>query len=161
MKKYLLSAIGTALISVALAAPLQAAEDAVSVSVEVLSEVEITDTSGAKVLERQPLDVATPQQTVIYKITVENSEPDTVSNVVLNIPVADSLLVQPTTLISDIEMVATFSAGADYQPFDELQVADGDKLRKATPSDIQAIKIEIPELPRDEGFFVEYDAVVK
>jgi uncharacterized repeat protein (TIGR01451 family) len=137
-------------------------KQAVKVGVQVLSEKEVTDTSGNIILERVPLDVAIPNQTVIYKITVHNSERETVSNVALNIPVSDSLLIKPGSFTSDIDMNVTFSLdGVTFDVFDTLKANEEDTARQAVPEDIKAVRIDIPELPRDETYFIEYDAVVR
>lgn len=140
----------------------QDAKQGVEVSVQVLTEKEITDTSGNKVLQRIPLDVAKPNQAIIYKITVENEEKDTVSNVVLNIPVSKSLQVDPSSFIADIDMTVTFSAtGQSFATFEDLSIPIKGGTRMAGPEDITAIRIDIPEIPKNETFYIEYDAVVR
>lgn len=153
-----------AAIGVLMATPMlaQEAKQGVEVSVQVLTEKEITDTSGNKVLQRIPLDVAKPNQAIIYKITVENEEKDTVSNVVLNIPVSKSLQVDPSSFIADIDMAVTFSAtGQSFATFEDLSIPIKGGTRMAGPEDITAIRIDIPEIPKNETFYIEYDAVVR
>ena len=118
----------------------------------------MTDANGDKVVTREPLDVATPDQTVIYKITLKNEEKDPVSDVVLNIPISDALTIQPQSFTADVDMTVTFSVdGVAFEEFDALTVDD----RKANADDLTKVKITIPELPQAEVFFVEYDAIVK
>jgi uncharacterized repeat protein (TIGR01451 family) len=152
MKSILLSSIATAFLTTA------AYAEKVDVKIDVLHEVEMTDANGDKVVTREPLDVATPDQTVIYKITLKNEEKDPVSDVVLNIPISDALTIQPQSFTADVDMTVTFSVdGVAFEKFDALTVDD----RKANADDLTKVKITIPELPQAEVFFVEYDAIVK
>jgi hypothetical protein len=160
MKKFaILVAMGTLLGTAAFA---QQEKQGVGISIQVLTEKEIEDTSGNKVLQRVPLDVARPDQNIIYKISVENKERETVSNVALNIPVSDSLLIDPKSFTSDIDMSVSFSVDQKlFGSFDKLYVNDNGEKREATPGDITALRIDIPELPKNETYFIEYDAVVR
>lgn len=154
-----IAAISTMLVcSGALAAP----EQDVSVTVQVLHEVEITDATGNKILEREPLEVAMPEQTVIYKISVKNSEVDTVNNVVLHIPISESLLIKPATFTADLDIDVSFSVdGNTFEPIDQLTSANSEDTDRATAEDITAIRIDIPEVPKNDIFYIEYDAVVR
>jgi uncharacterized repeat protein (TIGR01451 family) len=129
------------------------AED-ISVTVDVLTEIEVTDLNGDKLLERKALDVATPEQTVIYRITVANTGTENVNDVTLNIPISDSITIKPGTFQSDIEMTTQFSLdGKIFAPFAEIS--------GAKEQDISAVRIDIYEVPREEIFFIEYDAIVR
>lgn len=156
MKKIILGALAGLLLSSA-----AAAED-VTVSVDVLTEVEIKDRNGDPILERKPLEVASPNQTVIYRITVENSGKTKAEDIVLNIPISKSLVIKPNTFVSDIKMKASFSIdGKTFYPFSDLKVAEGETVRAAAQEDIKTVRIDIPEVPRQESFFVEYDAIIQ
>lgn len=126
----------------------------IAVTVDVLTEIEITDLNGDKILERKAVDVATPNQTVIYKITVANTGTENINDVTLNIPISDSITVKPGTFQSDIEISTQFSLdGKSFVPFAEISGTQ--------EGEISDVRIDIPEVPREESFFIEYDAAVR
>lgn len=162
MKHLLCTALTAALLTGALSLPTQAEQNAISYVTKVLTEVEIEDTTGNKVLERKVLEVATRNQKVIYNIAVTNSESQTASNIVLNIPTSGNPLIQPATFTSDIDIETSFSVdGSTFSAFKDIEISDGDETRSADPEDITHVRIDIPEIPRNETFFIEFDAIVK
>jgi uncharacterized repeat protein (TIGR01451 family) len=157
-----IAALVTAGSLLASTATAQSAKQGVEVSVQVLTEKEVEDTSGNKIFERQPVDVATPEQEVIYKITVHNGAREAASNVALNIPVSKSLLIKPASFTSDIDMNVSFSLdGENFDPMSSLHAVNDKTAPQATAADIEVVRIDIPEIPLGETYFIEYDAIVR
>jgi len=147
------------LLAAAIALQIQPAMAETSVSIEVVREVETAE--GDR--ELQPVETAVPGEPLIYRIELENTDPEPATSVGLSLPLDESLAIDPESVSAGTDIGVVFSAdgGESFAEFSELSVEEGGTERQAQATDLTHMRIEIEEIAAESSVAVEYDAVVR
>lgn len=155
----LFSRIPVLLLTSALTLSFQTAKAETSVSIEVVREVETAEGKP----ELQPVETAVPGEPLIYRIELENTDPVPATSIGLSLPLDDSLVIDPESVVagSDAGVVFSTDGGQSFDVFENLSVEENGETRQAQATDLTHMRIEIEEIAAESSIAVQYDAVVR
>lgn len=140
------------------------AED-IAVSMATFKLVETINDAGETVIERAEPEMVLPGDRILYRIALENPTEEVATDLSLDLPIHEALVVAPESFAGDVTFEVTFAtriAPEEFMTFPELVVpAEDGGTRPAMPDDLGAVRVFIAELAALEGAFVEYEANVR
>jgi uncharacterized repeat protein (TIGR01451 family) len=158
------AAMGVAMLMACPALAQDAPQD-IAIALETFKLVQTVDATGATRIERETPDSVLPGDRILYRIALSNPGEDAATDLALDLPIHEALVVAPESFAGDVAFEVTFAtqiAPEEFMAFPELAVPlpDGG-TRPATPEDLGAVRVFIAELSALEAAFVEYEANVR
>lgn len=158
--------LASAVLALCLSGPaLAEGDDEIAVTLETFKLVETVDDDGQTRTERVAPDTVLPGDRILYSIALDNPGEEPASDLSLDLPIHEALVVAPDSFTGSVAFEVTFAvrmAPEDFLTFPELVVPlDDGSTRPATPEDLGAVRVSIAELSALETAFVEYEANVR
>ncbi|MEK7703029.1 MAG: hypothetical protein AAB317_03615 [Nitrospirota bacterium] len=140
------------------------AKGAITLSNEVLKEIEVVDANGEKEIKRVPVETALPGSELIYVITYNNTSDEPVSNVVINNPIAAEITYKAKSAQGEnTSVLVSVDGGKEYGDLAKLTIPIKPGVtRPAESSDVTHLqfKVETAVKPHEQGT-VSFRAILK
>lgn len=157
--------IGLAAFGMSLCFVASASAEEVAITLDTFKLVEMVNDAGETVIERAALETALPGDRLLYRLGIENGSDDAATDLSLELPIHEALIIAPESFAGDVVFELTFAtriAPEEFMAFPELVVpAEDGSTRPAMPEDLGAVRVLIAELSALQDAFVEYEATLR